>query len=121
MRVTLTSKLVGARVNESTAFTLVASFFDDSVDNWTASTPTSTKYRIDRVNGADPVCSQTVLDWTSLTPATSNSIAITGAQNAVVGYGPYETRQVTVRANDGLSTQYQETFRYRVVNLAGQT
>lgn len=120
MRISITSKLVNARVNESSAFTLVASFFDDSVDNWTASTPTSTKYRIDRINGR-PDCWQEVLGWTSLTPATSNSIAITAAQNAVQDQCRYEEkRQVTIKANDGLSTQYEQTFRYSVVNLAGQ-
>lgn len=120
MRITITDKLVRNQVNEGSACTLVASFFDDSTDVWSASAPTSAKYRIDRVNGADPRSWQTILDWTTLTPATTNSIAITGAQNAIQETCSYrETHQVTVKANDGLSTQYEETHRYAVVNLAG--
>ena len=119
MRVNLTSKLVNARVNEASAFTLVASFFDDSTDVWSASTPTSAKYRIDRING-NPGCWSEVAGWTTLTPATSNSIAITAAQNAILStYAFEEPRQITVKANDGLATQYEGTYTYSVINLAG--
>lgn len=119
MRVTISSKLVNARVNEASAFTLVASFFDDSVDVWSASTPTSAKYRIDRT-GSNPGCWSEVAGWTTLTPATSISIPITATQNAILNtYCNTEARQLTVKANDGLSTQVEETYRYSIVNLAG--
>lgn len=119
MRITLSSKLVNSRVAEGSAFTLTASFFDDSSDVWATNAPTSTKYRIDRING-DPSCSSTVLDWTSLSPATSNAIAITGAQNAITDTDAHEERrQVIVRANDGLATQYEAQFKYSITNLPG--
>lgn len=101
---------------------MTAAFFDDSADVWATTTPTNARYRIDRVNGADPTRYTELLGWTSLTPATTNSIAITGAQNAISnGYSYEEKRQVTVEANAALATQYQATYRYEVVNLAGQT
>lgn len=119
MRITLTSKLVNSQANEGSAFTLTANFFDDTSDVWSASAPTSARYRIDRVNG-DPSCSQTILDWTTLSPATSNSIVITGAQNEIQDNCAHvEGRQITIQANTGLSTQFEETYSYRVKNLAG--
>lgn len=119
MRLTLTSKLVNARVNEASAFTLVASFFDDSTDTWAASTPTTAKYRIDRTS-SNPGCYTEVVGWTALTAATSISIPITATQNAILDtYSYLEPRQITVKANDALSTQIEETFKYSIVNLAG--
>lgn len=120
MRITISNKLPRNRVNEGSACTLTASFFDDSTDTWAASAPTSAKYRIDRINGADPRAWYEVLGWTTLTPATSNSIAVTAAQNAILDTCSYsEKRQVTVKANDSLATQYEQTHLYTVVNLAG--
>lgn len=119
MRITLTTKLVSKRVSEGSSFALTASFFNDATDVWSASAPTSARYRIDRVNG-DPDCWDTVLDWTTLSPATSNTITVTGAQNAITCGRPDEQRMVTVQADAGLSGQFCETYRYRIENLAGQ-
>lgn len=121
MRVTLHSPLVQRRTPERSAFTLTARFFDDSSDVWSASTPTTADYRIDRIRVGDPSCYQEVLGWTSLSPATSNSIAITAAQNAITNDCVRDQQmQVTVRANADLSTQTQATYRYSVTNLAAQ-
>ncbi len=120
-RITFTAKLVNARVLEGSAFTLNASYFADDADTWVATAPTTAKYRIDRVNG-DPSRFQEILAWTTLSAATNNAIAITGAQNAIQNDGAYlEQRQVTVMANAGLATQHQGTYRYAVENLAGQS
>lgn len=119
MRITVTSPLVQRRTLERSAFTLTARFFDDSTDAWSASTPTTADYRIDRVRVGEPSCYETVRDWTTLTPATSNSIAITAADNAITCDDLRDQQmQVTVRANAGLATQYQATYRYAVTNLA---
>ena len=121
MRITLTTPLVQRRTPERSAFTLTARFFDDSDSPWSASTPTTADYRIDRIRVGEPSCYETVRDWTSLTPATSNSIAITAADNAIVcEYVRDQEMQVTVRANASLATQYQATYRYAVTNLAAQ-
>ncbi len=118
VRVTITSKLVNDKVSEGSAFKITARYFDDSTDVWEAITPTSAKYRIDIVNG-HPSCWTVVLDWTELTPAPSNTISITGAQNAIQTCGHEERRQVTVMANAGLATQYEVTYLYRIKNIAG--
>lgn len=121
MRITATSKLVNSRCNEASAFTLVANFWDDSADTWVAAIPTTAKYRVDRISN-NPGCSSEVVGWTTLTPATSISIPITAANNAVqCTYAYQEPRQITVKANDALSTQVEETYRYNIVNLAGTT
>ena len=121
MRITCHSPLVQRRTPERSAFTLTARFFDDSTDTWSASTPSTADYRIDRIRVGEPSCYETVRDWTTLTPATSNSIAITASDNAITCEDLRDQQmQVTVRANAGLSTQVQATYRYAVTNLAGQ-
>ena len=117
MRITITGKLVNSRVKESSAATLTAKVWDDSTDTWAAQTPTNAYYRID-----NPTLNTEILGWTSLTAAASMPIVITGTQNAIVDdTRREERRQVTVKCNSGLSTQYQETADYWIVNLAGQT
>lgn len=80
-----------------------------------ASTPTTLKYRID--------CKTTqreILDWTTLSASSSASITVTGAQNAIQSdVNDYEWKQLTVMADENLSTQCRETFRWRVENLYG--
>jgi hypothetical protein len=114
LKITITTDLVASRVNESSAATFTANFYNDS---WTATAPTSARYRID-----DPDNDTEVLAWTDLSPATSNSIAVTGAQNAIVdNCKKQERRQLTVQGDTGLSTQYQITRDWWIKNLAGQT
>lgn len=114
MKITITSDLVASRVNESSAATFTANFYNDS---WTATAPISARYRID-----NPDTNAEILDWTTLTPATSNSITVTGAQNAIVyDCSSEERRQLTVQGDTGLSTQYQVTKDWWIKNLAGQT
>ncbi len=114
MKITITSDLVRNRVNESSSATFIASFFNDS---YTATAPTSARYRID-----NPDNDTEILDWQTLTPATSNSIAVTGAQNAIVyDCSREERRTLTVQADTSLSTQYQVTKDFWIKNLVGQT
>jgi hypothetical protein len=121
MRITFSSKLVCGRIKEGSSFDVIASFFNDGSDVWSASTPTNARYRIDRVT-SDPNCYSEVLSWQTLTPATSNTLSVTGAQNALQDQCVHEERrQITVEANSGLSTAYSETFRYWITNLAGIT
>lgn len=121
MRITITTKLVQRRTPERSAFTATARFFDDSSDAWSASTPTTVDYRIDRIRVGDPTCYEQVADWTTVSPATSASIAVTSAQNAITDdYVRDQQMQLTVRCNAGLATQYQQTYRWSVTNLAAQ-
>lgn len=114
MKITITSDLVRNRVNESSSATFTARFYTDA---WVANAPTTARYRID-----NPDNDTAILGWTSLTPATSNSIVVTGAQNAIVyNCSREERRQLTVECNAGLSTQYQICKDFWIKNLAGQT
>lgn len=117
MRITFTDKLVRKTVNEGSAFTVVAKFWDDSVEDWVASTPTNVRYRIDSMDWVYPI-----LDWTSGTPATSLTITVSRTANAILNdCRARERRQLTVEVDAALATQYQGTFEYYVKNLTGQT
>lgn len=118
MKITITaSDLIRGNVNERCALTATANIFDDT---WVAATPTNASYRIDRVNDSSDEYEQ-ILDWTSLVVGTSISIPITAAQNAIqCDYSRVEPRQLTVKVDNGLATQTQQTLRYGVKNLAGQ-
>lgn len=115
MRITLVDKLSARTVNEGSFLTAIAKFWDDSTETWTAQIPTTIHYRLDNINGSQ------ITDWTSVSAAGSATITLTGTQNAIVDDClEYETKQLTVMANRGLSTQYQDTFTYKVRNLSGQ-
>lgn len=78
-----------------------------------ASTPTTVRYRLDCLT-----TSSTVLDWTSASPASSVSIAVTGAQNAIIDdANDYEVKQLVVQADAGLSTQQTQRKTWRVENI----
>lgn len=117
MRITLKDPLVRNRIQERSGFTITPAFWDDSAYPWTANTPTTVDYRIDCLaTGAR------VLDWTTVTPGTTVSIPISAAYNIIQNNcNPYEQKQITVRTNAGLSTQFQMPLVYRVENLYGQT
>jgi hypothetical protein len=117
MRITFRANTPRNRVNESSALTVTAKVWDDSTDPWTAQVPTTLHYRLD-----DLTSNRQILDWTSITADDVSSIAITATQNAILdGCRDYETKQLTVQANRGLSTQSQNVFSYDVRNLAGQS
>lgn len=115
MRIVLQSKLSRGEVHEGSAFTLTAKFYDDSSDPWTLSAPSAIRYKINDLSSGN-----TVADWTAVAPASSVSISITAAQNAVVNPSlQSEQHEIVVQANDGLSTQYAESFRWHVLNATG--
>lgn len=114
MRITFIDRLFAKTTNEGGAVTVVAKFWDDSTETWTTSTPTTVKYRLDNADGTQ------VTDWTTVTPASSVTISLTGTQNAITSdCRDYETKQLTVKADDGLSTQYSDVFVFRVRNIVG--
>jgi hypothetical protein len=120
VRLTITAaNLVRGRINERSAFTATANFYDDTASPWSTSIPTSAKYRIDAI-GNNPACSTAIVDWTALSAAASISIPVTSANNALIdSCRSTERHQLTVKANDALSTQVEEAFVFDVVNLAG--
>lgn len=117
MRITFTDKLVRNTVNEGSAFTVIAKFWDDSVEAWVAATPTTIRYRIDSLEGC-----YTILDWTSGSAATSLTITVSRTANAILDdCRARERKQLTVEVDAGLSTQYQGTYEWYTRNLTGQT
>lgn len=114
---TFTDFLFARQANEKSAFNVVTKFWNDATETWTASTPTTVKYRID-----DPEQDCQIVDWTTATPGTSVTIPITTTANTIQNNcRQFEKRQLTVKADDALSSQYQETYCWTVKNLAGQT
>ena len=119
MRITFRPNTARNRVNESSALTVVAKVWDDATDveAWVAQVPTTLHYRLDCLSTGTQI-----LDWTSITADDVSSIAITATQNAIQSdCNEIERKQLTVKANSGLSTQYQASFSYDVTNLFGQT
>lgn len=116
-RITFRANTSRNRVQEGSALTITAKFWTDTSETWTAQTPTTVHYRIDCLTTGTAI-----LDWTSVAAATSATLSITGTQNAIQSdCNEWETKQVTVKIDSGLSTQYQEAMTYDVRNLSGQT
>jgi hypothetical protein len=78
-------------------------------------TPTNVYYRIDCLTTGNEI-----LTWTSVSTDDELDITITPTQNALQDQGnDYETRELTVAANYGLSTQFVESVTFQVENLRG--
>src|SRR5690242_9231690 len=87
------------RVKEGSSFSVTANFRTRSTG--TATTPTTIHYRLDCLT----TCTE-IADWTSVTPASSATIAVTGEDNEIQNNGNgYERKQLTVVADQGLDTQ----------------
>lgn len=108
-------RLPKTRVNEKTNFTATVNFRDRATK--AAATPTTIQYRID-----DLTTRIEVTDWTTVSAASSITIAISPTQNAIQDDSSrFERRQLLVKADDGLSTQAIGQAVWRVVNYFGIT
>lgn len=106
-------RIAKTAVKEGSAFDATVNFRTRSTA--AAATPTNIKYRLDCLTTR-----KELLDWTTVSAASSVTISITGAQNAIQSdCNDFETKQLTVVSDDGLSTQYRETKRWTVENLYG--
>lgn len=104
-------KLPKPKFKEGSGFVAV-SYFRNSA---TGEAPTTARYRIDCLTTG-----REVLGWTTLTPATSINISITGTDNAIIDASSItERKQITVEADAGLSTQSRNTAYYEVENIRG--
>jgi hypothetical protein len=98
---------------EGTGFTVTADFRTRATA--AASTPTSVKYRVDCLTTGKELAS-----LATVAASSSVNISITPAHNAIQNDGnEYEVKQLTVVADEGLTTQQRETVRWRVRNLYG--
>lgn len=101
--------------NEGSGFSVTANFRNRATAS--AVTPTTVQYRLDCLTTA-----REVLPWTTVSPSTGASIAITGAQNAIIDdCNDFEKKQVTVMTDEGLSTQSRAVAVYTIDNIYGVT
>lgn len=78
-------------------------------------TPTTVAYRVD-----DLSIGLQLVDWTTVTPASSVDITITSTANKIQNdFRQYEAKQITVKTNSGLTDQFIESFTWDVKNLTG--
>ena len=77
--------------------------------------PASVDYRIDCLTSGEEIRA-----WTTVTPAESVSIPITGSDNRIVAScHSREIRQLVVRYADSLGNAQKSQAQYRVDNLQG--
>ncbi len=78
-----------------------------------AATPSTLHYRIDCLSTGT-----TVLDWTSETPSTSNTLSIKSSENRIIDdSNRRELKQVTVALDKGTIDETRDTVSYHVVNI----
>jgi hypothetical protein len=98
------------RINERSSLTVIARFRDRGTD--ADVTPSLVKYRIDNAsNGVE------ILDWTSIAAAAEVSIATTPDQNDCTVRDETQRNRLTVAADFGLASQFNESFEYTIRNL----
>lgn len=114
MRVSITDRLVARSTPEGTSQPFAVKIYDDSTEPWVLTTPTSLRYRVD-----DPEFSTVLLDWTTVTPASSATITVTGTQNDISSGLDIERRRLTVEINHGLSTVQVARRDYFVTDSLG--
>lgn len=77
-----------------------------------AITPSTVRYRVDCLSNE-----QNVINWTSVTPASSATIEVPGTLNGIIDEeNDYETRQLLVEIDAGLSTQTVKAATWKVQN-----
>lgn len=113
MQITLTDRLVARTANEGQAVSFVAKIYTDTSEPWVLVAPTTLRYRVD-----DPEAGCTIVDWTTISPASSATITVTGTQGLLTGCHR-ERRQIVVEADHGLSTNCVATREWIVRALAG--
>jgi hypothetical protein len=112
LRITFRDTLSANVSPEDSTFALSVKFWDDGGEPWLAAAPTTVDYRVDCLTTG-----VTMTDWTSVSPAAVVTINVPVAANAINSEVNWrEKRQLTVKANKDLSTQYLSNFTYYVEN-----
>jgi len=101
-------------VNENSTLFLTFTFTDEVGD---PVVPTSIDWRVDNID--DPHNPVQILDWAVVgVPAASVGIQVPAAQNGITDQtNVLEKRVVTVRMNDGLSSEAHDSKNYLIKNL----
>jgi hypothetical protein len=113
VRITITDRLVGHTANEGQAVPFTVKVWTDTAEPWVLVAPTTLRYRVD-----NPQTGEQILDWTSGSASSSQTITVTGALNTLYACAR-EPRQLTVQADVGLSTVSVATREFYVRALAG--
>ncbi len=75
--------------------------------------PTTARYRVD-----DCTTKQAMVAWTDLTPSAAMTITIPGTANTIINdCSRTEEKTVTVQLDQGLSSQQNGDYRYKIKNL----
>lgn len=91
--------------------TTINAWFRDRATS-TASTPSTIRYRVDCLTNG-----RNVINWTSVSAANSAVFEIPGTRNGIIANGnDYETRQLMVELDTGLSTQVRNATTWKVKN-----
>jgi hypothetical protein len=101
---------MGPRINEGEALRVTIRALNSNLG---ATTPLTMRYRIQDVDQ-----NSTLLDWTTLTPATSVDVTITGAQNSIRNGRSLEHRQILAEASD-IDGVIRKTLNYTVADIEG--
>ena len=97
---------------EGTATYATGSYFDV---NGNAFTPQAVQYRVD-----DSASGTSILAWTTLTPALSNTVTVTSAQNALISPTKRsETHVVTFKITDALGNVDYQRVEYDLIRSVG--
>jgi len=100
------------RTKEGSSFAVTAYFRNSSN---AATAPTTSRYRIDCLTTG-----KEITDWTSLTPAVSNSISITATENKIQDHHrTTETKQIIVESDTGLDAQTRAVSIWKTENMVG--
>jgi hypothetical protein len=100
-------------VREGSGFTVTGNF--RTRETGAADTPSSVRYRLDCLTTG-----REILAWTTVTAAAQVSIAVTGAQNAIIDdCNDYEIKQLILESDNGSSDQYRERITWKVENMFG--
>jgi len=106
-------RLPKTQVEEEASFVATVSFRDRETD--AASTPTTIDYRID-----DITSQKVIVDWTSVTPASSVTITVPSSANEIKqNSSAKERKQLIVQTDRLLSTKSSNSARWWVTNIYG--
>jgi len=100
-------------INEENAFVATAYFRTRS--SKAASIPTTIHYKVDCLTTKTPL-----IDWTSVSAAANVDLIMTSAVNTIQSADShFETKQLLVKSDSGLSTQAIGRTTWKVQNLHG--
>ena len=110
MKLTLSDSLVARTANEGSAVAFALKVYSDA---YVLTAPTTIRYRVDDLDTGEVVAG-----WTTVSPASSATITVTGAQNTLTDCHNAR-RQLTVQTDVGLSTVAVATREFNVRALGG--